>query len=400
MKPDYQVRLLHPKRIQDSDRGKLRETATLDGIIRVGLYGRLAEQFTAAMTEDKPAAVSGMRLYLDGVAMEGLQPAIFQPEAANDVLPKPAWVLEFQLTRTAQDEANRKAWDALLPRLSFGGNAVQIGVGFNGQPAHPGDGRELSFQAVSKGKAWAVILCGLSLLVFVLVWAVRSGMLREAGPGTAYSLGKTQMAFWGLLVVLSFFGVWIVSGKMERIPDQVLVLVGISGTTGLAAMLIGDGKKTAAAQKAEELRGKIAEDAAKLAEIEARKTAMENERKAARETWPVEKEAILASLSMEAGSQAQALKKSREELAAREKESRAAPADKQWSAWFTDIISDASGPSFPRVQMMLWTLVLGAVFVKSVGTAFTMPEFDNTLLLLMGISNGTYLGFKMPEKNG
>jgi hypothetical protein len=27
-----------------------------------------------------------------------------------------------------------------------------------------------------------------------------------------------------------------------------------------------------------------------------------------------------------------------------------------------------------------------------------MPDFDNTLLALMGVSSGTYLGFKIPEK--
>jgi hypothetical protein len=27
-----------------------------------------------------------------------------------------------------------------------------------------------------------------------------------------------------------------------------------------------------------------------------------------------------------------------------------------------------------------------------------MPEFDGTLLTLMGLSSGTYLGFKLPEK--
>jgi hypothetical protein len=27
-----------------------------------------------------------------------------------------------------------------------------------------------------------------------------------------------------------------------------------------------------------------------------------------------------------------------------------------------------------------------------------MPEFDTTLLGLMGISSGTYIGFKFPEK--
>ena len=50
------------------------------------------------------------------------------------------------------------------------------------------------------------------------------------------------------------------------------------------------------------------------------------------------------------------------------------------------------------MQNLLWTLVLSAVFVRSVLTRLAMPEFDDTLLALMGISSGAYLGFKLPEK--
>jgi hypothetical protein len=38
------------------------------------------------------------------------------------------------------------------------------------------------------------------------------------------------------------------------------------------------------------------------------------------------------------------------------------------------------------------------IFVVSVYIHLDMPDFDNQLLALMGISNGTYLGFKLPEK--
>ncbi len=48
----------------------------------------------------------------------------------------------------------------------------------------------------------------------------------------------------------------------------------------------------------------------------------------------------------------------------------------------------------------LWTIVLGMVFVGAVRQVMSMPEFPETLLVLMGISNATYLGFKIPEKAG
>jgi hypothetical protein len=65
--------------------------------------------------------------------------------------------------------------------------------------------------------------------------------------------------------------------------------------------------------------------------------------------------------------------------------------------WFMDIISDGDGVSFQRLQVVLWTLILGFVFASTVANTCSMPEFENTLLVLMGISNGLYLGFKIPE---
>ena len=65
---------------------------------------------------------------------------------------------------------------------------------------------------------------------------------------------------------------------------------------------------------------------------------------------------------------------------------------------FHDVVSDATGVSLHRLQMFVWTLVLGVIFVGSVYKNLAMPEFSVTLLGLMGISSGTYLGFKVPEK--
>lgn len=62
-----------------------------------------------------------------------------------------------------------------------------------------------------------------------------------------------------------------------------------------------------------------------------------------------------------------------------------------------DLLSDADGISLHRFQMFIWTLVLGVIFVASVYKNLAMPQFSTTLLGLMGISSGTYLGFKVPE---
>lgn len=62
-----------------------------------------------------------------------------------------------------------------------------------------------------------------------------------------------------------------------------------------------------------------------------------------------------------------------------------------------DILSDGAGYSFHRFQIFVWTIILGIIFVSSVYNNLTMPEFSATLLGLMGISSGTYIGFKFPE---
>jgi hypothetical protein len=67
-------------------------------------------------------------------------------------------------------------------------------------------------------------------------------------------------------------------------------------------------------------------------------------------------------------------------------------------SFLRDILSDSSGYSFHRFQIFAWTIVLGIIFVSSVYNNLNMPEFSPTLLGLMGLSSGTYIGFKFPEK--
>jgi hypothetical protein len=67
--------------------------------------------------------------------------------------------------------------------------------------------------------------------------------------------------------------------------------------------------------------------------------------------------------------------------------------------WLMDILSDSTGSIvLHRLQVVLWTLVLGIMLVVAVVTSLTMPAFNTTLVTLMGISSGTYVGFKFAEE--
>jgi hypothetical protein len=63
-------------------------------------------------------------------------------------------------------------------------------------------------------------------------------------------------------------------------------------------------------------------------------------------------------------------------------------------AFFIDLFCERENMSFHRVQLIAWTVILAFVFVRSIFVSLGMPNYDPTLLILVGIVNGTYLGLK------
>ena len=59
---------------------------------------------------------------------------------------------------------------------------------------------------------------------------------------------------------------------------------------------------------------------------------------------------------------------------------------------------DGEGAKLQRIQVMAWTSILALIFVWNVVSYFNFVDFDKYLLLLMGIANSSYLGFKPFEK--
>jgi hypothetical protein len=68
------------------------------------------------------------------------------------------------------------------------------------------------------------------------------------------------------------------------------------------------------------------------------------------------------------------------------------------AGFWKDLATDDRGAvALDRLQMVVWTILLGGLFLHSVLVYVTMPDFSTTLLALMGVSSGTYIGFKMPQ---
>jgi hypothetical protein len=226
---------------------------------------------------------------------------------------------------------------------------------------------------------WGFILAGLlCLLGLVIYLAARTSLLRSTidlgstSPNRApFSLGLVQMAFWFFLA-LSAYVYLCVSTLQIHIPmGSVLGLLGISASTGLAAIAV-DARKSAAA-------------GALIAERDALNTRIEQ---------------LESNPPTPGSSSEQELAQKRDRLAQvaalinQRLPTQVNPVSK---GFFKDILADGDGISFHRFQIAVWTLVLGVMFLWGVYRNMSMPTFDASLLTLMGISAGTYVGFKVPE---
>jgi hypothetical protein len=71
-----------------------------------------------------------------------------------------------------------------------------------------------------------------------------------------------------------------------------------------------------------------------------------------------------------------------------------APPPTTSQGFLNDILNENGGVALHRLQIVVWTAILGVVFFFAIYRSFRLPEFDSNLLILMGISGVTYAGFK------
>ena len=180
-------------------------------------------------------------------------------------------------------------------------------------------------------------------------------------------------------MVASFLFIWVTTGQHDTLSAQALALIGIGTGTALGSALIDANKKEQSQSAVTSLE---AEKITLQEEIEE----ITNELKRAPgnkelETEMVAKQQRQSTLESD-------LQKARKALTPLKSE-----------GFFRDILRDANGITFHRFQLLVWTIVLGLIFCVSVYRSLAMPQFSDTLLALMGITSGTYIGFKFPEQH-
>ena len=249
-------------------------------------------------------------------------------------------LLRFTLAYSAEDSAT-------LNRILVeeGSRSITVSVGF-------ADGEIiLSDQQIdilpTRADVVASALLAVVLAVAFYLAVTRTTMLKDGGAG--FSLGRTQMAWWTLLAIWGFIFIYRFTGSVE-LTRSVVILMGISSATALAAVVIDKRKDDNRIEAAAQVSPGPAPAPLGPAPVPAPVAGK-----------PARGPSFLRSLMAD-------------------------PAD------------PAAGLSVHRAQIVVWTLVMSYVFLDSVLGRFVMPEFDNTLLALMGVSSGTYLGFKIPEK--
>ncbi len=197
------------------------------------------------------------------------------------------------------------------------------------------------------------------------------------------------MAFWFFLVYVSYTVIWLITDSLDTITPSLLGLMGISAGTALGEALIDSGKDKANSSQLQDLISEKQALETGIPELQSQINALNT-----KPTLTPEDTTNRDSLNKQ-------LQDSRTRLAlvSRQIETLTpATTDADSQGLLRDILRDSSGYSFHRFQIFAWTIVLGIIFVSSVYNNLSMPEFSTTLLGLMGISSGTYIGFKFPEK--
>ncbi|MHA2315855.1 MAG: coiled-coil domain-containing protein [Candidatus Hermodarchaeia archaeon] len=343
--------------------------------------------------EDSNHQYSEFILYVDGNALNGLVPTLID----NDTK------LRYDLKRTPE---SKDAWTAILSRrpkrFTFTRDVPvtvrQEGVKVQGSA-------QATLIVINRVRFWIFVVVFAAAIALFLGLAYKSDVIREPGPQPSgngpdgkpkrkqYSLARTQMAFWFFIVTISYVFIWMVTSDLSNLTPSVLALIGISAATGLSSAVVDSNKLSELKNELRPLEKKKDNDEDEKEKLQREIATLKADINAT--TDPAKKLKLTAELD----TKEEELVSTEKEIEQAKKEIDAAKPEPS-KHFIYDILSDEHGISFHRFQMFVWTLVLIVIFISQVYNYLAMPDFDTTLLALMGISGGTYVGFKLPKQQG
>lgn len=293
---------------------------------------------------------------------------------------------------------SKEAWIDLLGEPDGTRRAVSLSVGLeNGSAFDTIYGKDNTVPLTVISPVYGIVAIIVILVtLFLLLWLARNtNIIREPGPPPVsgkrrpYNLGRAQMAFWFFLIYASYMTIWLITDALDTITSSLLALMGISAGTALGEALIDNGKDTAKTNQTIELTSEKQALEQTITQLQSQVDAI-NALTAPTVTDQANRDAINRQL-IDGRTRIGQIDQQLHSLTAE-----SAPTVSQ--GFLRDILSDGSGYSFHRFQIFAWTIVLGIIFISSVYNSLNMPEFSPTLLGLMGLSAGTYIGFKFPEQ--
>lgn len=302
--------------------------------------------------------------------------------------------LRFTLDITPQ---NKPLWKPLLYNPFVARHELlRVGVGTPNSPPLPKLSKartEIRFNKLWVD-AWTIgfVVLLVTIAAVTVYWARNSDMLRDApsmgGVRQTYSLGRVQMAWWFNLIVFGYVAIWLITGEQDSLSGSLVALMGISAATGLSATVI----TPSATRRAAALKARLAEQRDALDQaIGELAEQIETIKHQTSVTMPPSADSALALLE---GRMAER-QHERAQLAL--SMCGASPLISSRGFWHDLVTDDRGVVALDRLQIVVWTAVLSGLFLYSVLFYLSMPEFSEAMLLLMGISSGTYIGFKFPE---
>jgi hypothetical protein len=251
---------------------------------------------------------------------------------------------------------------------------------------------------IEKFKFWPMVFVFVLILGSLGFFAASTDILRDPcrrrPEGVEpVSLARTQMAFWFVVIAAAFAFLWVTTGNIDTINGTCLTLLAIGTTTALTTMAVQANRS--GRKDLSDVLQKTPHEMLRLRPAELRQAIAERKKEL--------EETGASTMTPEELVEAKTILEKFEDKLDGFFKRRPKWCPVRIYYWryrlrtvFEDLLTEEAGAyDFHRFQMLAWTLVLGAVFVAKVFTDRTMPQFDSNLLLLMGISSGAYIGFKM-----
>ena len=259
------------------------------------------------------------------------------------------------------------------------------------EPNAPVPSQQLEVSFAPGWKLWFMFLYGMAILAGMTVLGLQTNMLRglesRRRPDGRHqlSLSHVQLAIWFVVVFGSYIYLWVITGDLNTLSTSGLYLVSIAivttfGSTAIQGMS-GVDKELAAYNSF--LAPRLQMDRATVIRV------VDAAELKTRKRW----EELQGNLVTVPERESREAFRDWDDLR-RQKEYLATPLIYRW---LVDILSENGEVTLHRFQMLAWTVGLAFIFCVRVFSDLTMPIFPGEVLALMGISAGTYLGFRLPE---